>query len=209
MGRTLVVFAVLVLAISGFPRASQVDAQGEEPITGEITFRFLIHGQPNPADYFELWLDYCNPNVLCPAEGYPGQLICGNLKRYLDANLMTETDWPQGFAGPCKDGGVYTIKSISTRDNPIWGYQITRLYENEVGESDQDRLSSGYPVVDGGIYVADYTYPTEATPPNPPAERPLPEGPPEVGGGWMSERRTPSAPPARWGGGGSSIAHRR
>jgi len=198
MSRTLLVVSIVLLVFSSLLSVPKVTAQGGDQVGDETEFILFIHGQPDPDDVFTLSREYCRRG-LCRGAALQPRPICGSKERYLEDNSYR--GWTiDGYAGPCQDGGIYTIAEKPVEGTTIDRYTISRRFLNEAGESKEDILSSGSPVVNGGIYFTTYRYPSEA-----PTEPPMPEAPPEVGGGGMSEHRTP---PVRLAVGGSSLAYR-
>ncbi|MEJ7654826.1 MAG: hypothetical protein WKH64_16550 [Chloroflexia bacterium] len=85
-------------------------------------------------------------------------------------------------------------------------YSFHGQFKDEDGNVAAEYFLEGIRIATDDIVIAavyDFSDPDEQE------DGEMPEAPPAVGGGGMSGRSAPSAPPARWNGGGSSIAYRR
>jgi len=204
MFKALLIATVTMIAFSGFAQAPKVKAQGNHQGVSDITIIFSIQGQSDPNDIFflQVAIGVVGSDMML-GSAPPGRAFCGNKERQLKLYPSYE------YTGPCENGGRYTLKASSGGDFPARSYGILRDYIDESNSKSLEPVASGSPVVSGGFYVVTYRYPTEGATPAPPAEPPMPDGAPNVGGGGMSQHRTPLVQPAPVAAGRSSIAYRR
>lgn len=185
MSRTLLLATILMLALRLLFLSPVASAQTPEPQESGGRFYLTIVGDVPPNQVFGLSFGLCNEE--CPAVENV-QLFCA-----LD--------------DPCRSGETFEMLVDSGSSIEFQYFRGTVTDENDSNEAFGPR-DPEYFYGSGGLVPLDRNYSTTYTYPS--ANPPMPEAPPEVGGGGMSERLKPTASPVRWGGGGgSSIAHRR